>query len=764
MKLKVKIAAFIILFGTLMFWKMLPDPLFNVDYAHLLYDRNHQLLGGRISEDGQWRFPPVDSVPYKFEQCIILFEDQYFYKHPGVNPLAIARAIGQNIEAGEIISGASTITMQTIRLSRSKHSRSFKEKFVEMVMALRLECSYSKDEILALYASHAPFGGNTIGLETAAWRYYGTPSNQLSWGESALLAVLPNQPALLYPGRHDSLLLKKRNRLLKTLLLNEVISESTFHLACQEPIPEKPRPLPQIASHMLDRSIRTSPNLLTHSTTLNGNIQTTVQNILKDHQRRLNQNHIHNAAVLLADIHTGEVLTYAGNSATSSKHHKYVDLIRALRSPGSTLKPFLYGAALDEGLILPQSLLPDIPTYYQGFTPKNFALEYDGAVPADKALARSLNIPFVRLLQDYGYPKFNHLLKSTGFSSLTKPSDHYGLSIILGGAEVSLWELTNAYGLMIQKGMGKPILKTLNFNRNNSMNVTLPLSREACWHTLKALMEVNRPGEDGAWKHFVSSQEVAWKTGTSFGFKDAWAIGASPDYIVGIWVGNADGEGRPDLIGSMAAGPILFDVLNILSSRSRFPQPALNLKDILVCNQSGEKAGSYCPDTQIQWLLAKAKDNSFCTYHKYIYINDSGEQVAKQCAKSDNIQPISYFTLPPAQAMYYQRKHPDYNSLPNWAEYCQDNNSNPKIDFIYPAKETAVFIPKELKGNMGRVVFEVAHHQPKQKVFWHLNENFLGVTQHQHKLATHIPKGIYTLTVVDELGTTESRRFEVVSE
>ena len=388
------------------FWLCLPNTLFNAPTSYIIEDKDGNLLNATIAADGQWRFPENDEVPQKFIDCITTFEDKRFFYHPGVDPVAIGRALLRNIKQKETAQGGSTITMQVMRLSQKDNKRTFLNKLKESILAVRLECRFTKNKIMALYACHAPFGGNVVGLDAAAWRYYGRASNKLSWGEMATLAVLPNAPSLVHPGKNRTRLLQKRNKLLDKLLAAKKISAADCELAKQEPLPAEPLPLPQAAAHLLLRYKKENkgsklPTKI--STTIDGTLQRNVAAILQQHNGVLKGNGINNACALVLDVETGNALAYVGNVAGQSKNktENDVDIIAAARSPGSALKPVLYAAMLSDGLILPNSLVADVPMQIGNYAPQNFDRGYDGAVPAANALARSLNIPAVKFLQQY---------------------------------------------------------------------------------------------------------------------------------------------------------------------------------------------------------------------------------------------------------------------------------------------------------------------------------------------------------------------------
>lgn len=765
----------------LIYYFSLPFPRFTTPYATVLEDQRGNLIGASIADDGQWRFPPSDTIGKKFQQAILHFEDQYFYQHPGFNPVSLLRAAYQNIQAGKVVSGGSTLTMQVVRLSRKKN-RTFTEKLREILLAIRLELVYSKDEILALYAAHAPFGGNVVGLDAAAWRYFGVQPNQLSWAESALLAVLPNSPALLYPGKNDDQLIQKRNRLLAKLYHNQVIDSITYRLSLTESLPVKPRPLPRLAPHLLSRVLQEGKKGQRVTSTLDGSLQSQAISLVEKHTERLKSNHIYNAAVLVADVETGQTLAYVGNSNTGIEHGTSVDVITAPRSTGSVLKPILYAAMLHEGSILPHSLVPDIPTYINGFAPQNFSKQFEGAVSADQVVSRSLNVPAVRMLQDYGVEKFHYKLKQLGMSTLTQPPSHYGLSLILGGAEVTLWDLVGVYASMsrsLNHYFRYPEPNRYNLadfhpltyevkehDRSDSSPSSFGhLSASSLWFAFRAMQEVARPVNETGWQYFSSSQSLAWKTGTSYGHRDAWAVGLTPRYVIGVWVGNADGEGRPGLTGATAAAPLLFDLVQLMPKTDWFDRPRSDMAQVLVSVSSGYRAPRNATDTVSSWVPATGLQSTVSPYHQWVHLDTSSTfRVQGDCESIYQIQSQQWFTLPPVQEWYYKRKHPSYRPLPPYRADCRpSSNDNAPMDIIYPKAYAKIYIPKELRGKRGRTVFEAAHRSARQTLYWHVDDTYLGETKGEHQMSLLLEAGEHTLHVVDEQGNSLSHPFEIVN-
>ena len=738
----------------------LPRHLFHVPYSTVVTDRNEELLGARIASDGQWRFPLRNTTPEKIKECLITFEDKHFYHHWGVNPFAIGRAFYQNVKNKRIVSGGSTLTMQTIRLARNE-SRTFREKLIEMIWATRLEFRASKEEILSMYISHAPFGGNVVGLDAAAWRYFGHSADDLSWAESAMLAVLPNAPAMIHLSKGRKTLLDKRNRLLKQLLEKKTIDSSTYELAISEPLPDEPHPLPHIAPYLVSRFYQERNGEYSRST-INKGIQTQIEDLAERWSNEFGRSDIRNLAILVIDIPSNQVVAYCGNVHFDRKQGgNQVDVIQAPRSTGSILKPFLYYAMLQEGSLLPDMLLLDVPVNINGFTPQNFSMQFEGAVPASEALARSLNIPAVTMLQRYGVPKFHSFLQQIGLKTINRSSSHYGLSLILGGAEATLWDVTNAYAMM-----GRSLLQL----PQRSCSLLLPTSRitestdpfqpGAVWQTFDALKEVNRP-EEIDWKSIPSMQTIAWKTGTSYGFRDAWAVGVTPRYAVGVWVGNATGEGKPGLVGAQTAGPVLFDIFNLLPASSWFTRPAGIFVEAEVCRKSGHLKGRFCDETDTLLVLPAGLRTEACPYHHLVTLSaDESQRIYENCANTEPTLRKSWFTLPPVWEWYYKQHHPEYKPLPPFKAGCGEDTFLP-MQFIYPPMNARIKLPKQLDGSKGFLTVELAHNNPNATVFWHLDETYQAQTQDFHKISLQPAAGKHSLTAVDGEGNTISTTFFV---
>lgn len=752
-----------------------PLPRFDDPLSTVVESSDTRLLGAHIAGDEQWRFPAVDSLPENYIRAVINYEDRWYYYHPGVNIVSIFNSLVLNIREGRIVSGGSTIAMQVARLSGHNPPRTVTRKTLEIFMALKLELRYSKAEILKIYASNAPFGGNIVGIEAASWRYFGRAAYDLSWAEASLLAVLPNAPSLLYPGKNNPELLKKRNSLLKLLHSRGEIDKMTFELALDESLPVVVHRLPALAPVVCDILLTKDPGKR-HLSTINYELQRQVFDLAGRNQKVNAENGVHNMAAIIVDIETGNILAYAGNiSDQKAEHAGEVDMIRAPRSTGSILKPFLYAAMLESGEISPEMLIRDVPVEFSGYSPKNYDMQYHGAVKASEALSRSLNIPAVEMLRVHTPDRFLHLLHKLDFTSFRFSADHYGLSLILGGAEASLLELTGAYARMAYTlkhyDQREPLFPDythpgLLFDKktvNKTTQHSFPLSAGVIWSTFEALQEVNRPRDFAGWKNFSSSGNIAWKTGTSFGFRDAWAIAVCPDYAIGVWAGNADGEGRTGLTGLSSAAPLLFDILDLLKPDSWFDEPLGDMMEVDICEESGHRASTNCKDIIRKSIPLKSITAAACPYHYLIHLSeDEKYRVKEGCYTEGKIIEKSWFVLPPAQEWYYKKNNYDYQSLPPIYPGCEELSEMPQIELLYPRNLGGIYVPLENDGKRGRVVFEAAHRNNRSRLFWHLDEKYIAETSILHQVALNPEPGNHILTIVDEAGNTFTARFRII--
>jgi len=736
--------------------------LFPLDYSTLIFDHEGKLLRFTLADDEQYRAPPLgERLPDKYVQAVLTWEDKRFHRHPGVDPLAMMRALVLNLRSGGRVSGGSTITMQVIRLSRPR-SRTYVNKLREVLLALKLTLHSSKQVVLDTYANHVPMGGNVVGMSTASWCYYGKPAQELTWSEACLFAVLPNSPALLnlQIGREE--LRDKRNRLLARLQKSGLMDSTTLLLAQAESLPAGHFKLPFEAPHFAQQIINAAGGGIVKSS-LDLRLQETVEGRLKAHHAYLKSRGIANLAVLVAETQTGKVRTYMGSQDFfDNAAQGQVDGIRSRRSTGSLLKPFLVAKALDRGPFTIDSQIQDVPTYFGTFAPQNASKTYSGSASINELLVSSLNIPAVRLLNTIGVSDFYDMLLDLGFTGLFRGADGYGLALILGGAEASLWEMVQAY---VELGrLGEPVELSLFEGEGSVSRRPRSMSRGSCFQVISVLQNLTRPGSDHYWQNFSYQIPVSWKTGTSYGQKDGWAIGLTPEYTVGVWVGNFDGEGNPELGGARSAGPILFDILNNISgseSVEPFEKPEMDLRFIEICAQSGYPAGRYCPEKQVAEIPSKSHVSGTCPFHKrYILDKVTGEDVCSLCwGGSDKVECVLYIQ-PPAVQKVLQEKGRDLVLPPKHRSNCSSMQHADGLQLLYPLHNITVFVPRNFDGSYEKILLEALHPQPSAHLFWIMDEVIIGETDSLHTLAIDMPQGQHWLTIMDEEGNSKTIGFE----
>jgi len=761
---------FIVTLFIVSLWIPLPKPLVKNPYSTVLLDENDKLLGAKIAKDGQWRFKSDESLNSKYVKAVITFEDKRFFSHFGIDAKALVRALYTDIKHRKIISGGSTITMQLARISQNNQARTILQKLKEMHLALRIELNYSKDEILKMYAEHAPFGGNTVGISSASWRYFGRTAKQLSWAEASLLAVLPNAPSLIHLSRSRAKLKNKRDSLLKKLYNNKVISKQDLDISTLEPLSKKPKPIPNDMNLFMHRVQKDNKDISILKSTINKELQTQVRNVAKSHIDRIANSGIHNLSIIVIENSTMQIKAYVGNQSYLNNNifANQLDITGRPRSTGSTLKPLLYAKALDSGLITPLTLVEDIPSYYGDYNPTNYDERYRGVVTAEDALIKSLNVPSVRLLQEYGYKNFYDNLKEFGMSTLYREADEYGLSLILGGAETTLYDLSMIYANIssIAQGLHSSHfvkLKVLK-DKEDSYIGKSPISQGSAFLTIDAIKKLKRPGIEGVLSSIMKRKEIAWKTGTSYGLRDAWSIGTTPKYTVGVWAGNATGEGSHSLSGVSTAGPVMFDVFSHLEGTTIFEKPADELKSINICKEDGFVATNGCKS-----IVAEVPKKSYFTkispYRKLIHLDKKTNlRVHSGCENTADMLHVNYFVLPPNVAYYYNQMYGNYKSLPKYRKDClQIVSSKGVVEINYPARGHSVYLPQKLDGSIGEVVLKARHRDLSQKLYWHLDDKYIGETSQIHEKTLFIKAGKHRLLVMDMDGNREVRVFNVLS-
>jgi penicillin-binding protein 1C len=741
-----------------------PKNFMKIQYSKIIRDEHGKNLRVFLSNQEQWCFPPEDSIliPDKLESAVLTFEDNYFRWHPGINPVLVFKAARLNFRKGKVVSGASTITMQVARI-RGRHHRNWGNKFLEMFQALKIELHYSKKSILKLYLDHAPYGSNIIGYRAASARYFRKAPNELSWAEASLLAVLPNAPSLVSPLSNPEVLTNKRNVLLKKLLEKKKIDSTTYGLSVAEPIPQREFPFEIMAGHLTQRlkSQNSTNSIIT--TTLDYRIQKHLEYRIRQYSLSLRQQGIKNVAVLVVETQTGKVKAYVGSQDFFDKEGLgQVDGIMARRSSGSILKPFLYALSMDEGIILPQTQVTDIPSYFDAFTPNNADEKYNGVILSKEALVRSLNIPAVRLLNTYGVTKFYSFLTHAGISTLFRQPDDYGLPLILGGAEVTVWDMATLYKGLGSRGNFAPVHYLLKDSARYKNEHRSLISSGACFLTLEMLKELKRPGSEYYWEQYQNQKPLAWKTGTSYGHKDAWAVGVSPQWTIAVWVGNFDSESNLNLSGAASAGPLLFGIFNYLPKEPKlkwFEKIEMDFKEVEICEETGFLASSNCEHKTTVNAPVYMLPLRQCPYHEPLFVDKEEKySVCSFCWEEGHHE--KKLLIYPADISYYlkQRGQP-VSTIPDHNPNCEKIAGTDPLKILYPIDSARIWIPRDFDGNYQKVIAKLAHHHPEKKVFWYMDGNFLGTSSGKHNKAIEIKTGWHQLSVTDEDGHTSRIRF-----
>ncbi|NEU65649.1 penicillin-binding protein 1C [Spirosoma agri] len=648
----------------------------SVAYSTVITARDGDILHAFLSRDDKWRlYVELPEITPTLRDAILFKEDKYFRYHVGFNPVSMLRAAGRNFVSGRRTSGASTITMQTIRLLEPRQ-RTYGNKAIELFRALQLELHYSKDEILQLYLNLIPYGGNIEGLKSASLLYFGKLPQLLSLAELTTLTIVPNRPSSLRLGINNSLVVQERNRWLARFRAKHLFDETTITDAMAEPLTAYRRSAPQLVPHLSHRLRAENPDVPIIHSAIHTATQATVEQLIRNYANRIKAYSIHNSAVLVVDNQTHEVVAYAGSADFGNTFDGgQVDGVRAIRSPGSALKPLLYGLSFDAGTITPKSKLSDVPTNFGGYEPDNYDRKFNGPVTAEFALANSLNIPAVALLKEIGTPVLVETLRKAGFKTVRKQAKELGLSMILGGCGVTLEEMTRLYAGFANGG----VVKELRFTGRSDGSVretgTRLLSREAAFLITNTLSQITRPDLPNNFDNSYHLPQIAWKTGTSYGRRDAWSIGYNQRYTIGVWVGNFSGIGVAELSGANTATPLLFQLFNALdynSSRDKLRKPGGSLSMRLVCPETGDIPGEFCPSQVTDYFIMGVSRYRRCQHRKPIFTNAAGTvSYCAHCKPDSGAVRRSYPNLSPEVAAFYQSRHIPFETVPPHNPTCE---------------------------------------------------------------------------------------------
>jgi len=750
----------------------------------LVLDRNGKLLRAFTAPDEMWRIPQtLKDVSPKLQLATLTYEDKWFYYHLGLNPISIIKAAIVNAKAKRIVSGASTITMQVARMMEPKE-RTFFSKCIEAFRTLQLEFYYSKDEILAIYFNMAPYGGNIVGSAAASYLYFDKPQKNLSLGEAALLAAIPNSPATLNPDANPEKARQARDKVLTILWKSGRITEKEMKEALRTPLPTKRYPMPFVAPHLARLLKQTYPKKNRLVSTIDHKIQELSHKVLKEYLTPLRKQGISTGSVVVMETKTREVLAMVGSyDFFDEENGGQINGAIAPRSPGSALKPFIYAIALDRGTISPQSMLHDVPVDYSGYEPVNYDANYRGYVSAQDALANSLNVPAVNLYAELKGDGIYSFLKKASISTLPKSKDYYGLSLILGGCEVTLLELTNLYAglanlgefaqyrLLKERARGQEdegvqkstqlreqqsvFLQSKRAKGRGSKSLKRLLSEAACFILTEMLAEVRRPDLPACWESSMNLPKVAWKTGTSYGHKDAWSIGYSPKYTIGVWVGNFDATGAPGVIGSEAAAPILFALFNALCDPLHnqwfvLPPEVLCRK---VCSLSGMPLANNCPYSKEEVYIPGISPSKPCNMHKRICIDvETGDRLCSHCRIGRKYEEKIFVEFPPEVSTWLKRIGHHVSSIPQHYLKCSKviAGSGPVIHS--PSVYCEYKIRQGIDTKYQKILLDASVSNGTKRIFWFLDHQLIFSGEPTEKVFITPVTGKHHLSCMDDEG------------
>lgn len=734
----------------------------NLAFAPVVEARDGTVLHAYMAKDQQWRIQTrLNEITPELRKAIVFKEDKHFYHHIGINPLAVGRAVVNNLFHLKRTSGASTITMQVARMLSPK-PRTYANKCIEMFRATQLEVHYSKDEILQLYLNLVPYGSNIQGVKAASLLYFNKTPDHLSLAEITALSIIPNRPNSLVMGKDNALIVKERNKWLARFAKENLFPKTIIDDALLEPLNayrhNAPCSVPQFAWRMR----RTNPGSLGIRTTLDRNMQQKAENITANYVNQLKLRNVNNAAILIVDNKTHQVITYIGSSDFTDKNHfGQVDGVRALRSPGSTLKPLLYALAFDKGTITPKTMVADVPINIKGYSPENYDRLFRGNVTIENALCNSLNIPAVKLLDNQGVGTFTTVLSKVGFASIQQEKKKMGLSLILGGCGVRLDELTALYASFANDGTFYPLQFTMPDSTAIEKNETTAkhtqqgtqiLSPSANYMLTKILSELHRPDLPNAYEEANGIPHIAWKTGTSYGRKDAWSIGYNKRYTIGVWLGNFSGMGVPELSGAATATPLLFQLFNAVdhNATNDWLDAPRELSFRLVCAETGKVPNDFCHNQVMDYYMPGISTNEKCDHFKDTWLS-ANEQY---CYCTSCLPPSGYKTkllpnIPAELAAYYDATNTAYTKLPPHNPACTRTFGG-QSPVITSLTNGMTYLVADKEQQQLQLACNAAN--DVEKVYWYINNKFVATTAAGQKMFFNPSAALMKISCTDDKG------------
>jgi penicillin-binding protein 1C len=737
--------------------RLFPLPL-APQYSPLVLAHDGSVLHAYLNPTQKWRMKTeLPEITPALQTAIIAKEDRYFRYHLGVNPVALVQAAGRNLLGHGRTTGASTITMQVARLLEPKE-RTFGNKLLEMLRATQLEAHYSKAEILQLYLNLVPYGSNIEGVKSAALLYFQQPPHYLSLAQTVTLAIIPNRPAGLVLGRHNAQILRERNRWLQYFGQEKLFPAPDIANALLEPLEARRHSAPTLAPHLSRRLVQAQPGRALIPSTLRPATQAKAEDLARNYVRRLATRGISQAAVLVVNNRTHAVEAYVGSADFGDLGSSgQVDGVRAVRSPGSTLKPLLYGLALDRGLLTPKTVLPDVPTNFQGFRPENFDKKCQGEVTMERALTYSLNIPAVRVLAEVGVDNLTGTLRQAGFRQVTRDAPRLGLSTILGGCGATLEELTGLYSALANGGKYSPLMLTApGATRPGARRLLSPAAAYLLTDILAQRTRPDLPMDAASSRHLP---RIAWKTGTSYGRRDAWSIGYNRDYTIGVWVGNFNGQGSPALTGADVASPLLFDLFNALAynTTNEWFAPPASLDFRLVCAETGLVPGEHCPNQLLDYYLPGASASHRCQHQQEVLVTADGTfSYCRACVPAAGYRRALYPNVLPEVLAYREAQGLPTRRLPPHNPACRlvrgTTADAPEAAPLLAITSPAAHAEYMLDAADQQLLLSCAAGAEVRQVYWYVNDQFVRAAQATERVFFRPPTGEVKISCADDHG------------
>lgn len=733
----------------------LPD---KIEYSTIVTGAKGEVINAFLTKDDKWRMKTeLEEISPLLRKTIVAKEDRYFYCHPGVNVFAVSRALLKNVFRMKRTSGASTITMQVARALEPK-SRTLGSKIIEAFRAFQLEWKYSKDEILQLYLNLVPYGGNLEGVKSASLLYFKKNPDHLSLGEITALSIIPNRPSSLVIGKNNDLIIRERNRWLQKFAKDKIFTNKEIEDALAEPLNAYRSQVPHYIPHLSYR-LKKRCNTDVIKTNINLNTQLKIEKLTEDYVRSLRLKNIRNAAVIVIDNSNHKIVSYAGSADfKDTTDGGQVNGAAAIRQPGSTLKPLLYGMCIDEGLLTPKEIINDVPVNYAGYAPENYDQQFNGYVTVEYALEHSLNIPAVRSLQRLGKDKLVAKLSSLNFEQVKKDRNKLGLSLVLGGCGTTLEELTALFSSFANDGI---YFSPQYLQNDSSTNFLRVLSEPSNYMINNILSKVNRPDFPLNWQATERMPKIAWKTGTSYGRKDAWSIGYNKKYTVGVWVGNFSGQGIPELSGANTATPLLFKIFNSIdynNDRDWF-QPPKDCELRQVCSETGLPPGPYCSNLLSDYFIPLVSSTATCQHVQEVKLSpDESVSYCNNCAPATGYKKKMYKRLAAEMQDYFFVNNIAFEQVPPHNPDCEIIFKGNGPNITSPLNGNEYYIskkspePLQLAASAGNDV---------NKLYWYINDQFLKASS-AHEKQFFIPdEGLVKISCTDDKGRNRNIRIRV---